>query len=55
MSQFPIVHDHKDNVAAAESHLFTLVNGGWVAKLVRPAGQGWQVVIKGFRGTTNRA
>lgn len=55
MSLFPIVHDHNDDVAAAERHLFTLVNGGWAAKLVRPAGKGWQVVIKGFRGFSAQA
>lgn len=51
MSQFPIIHDHGNDVSAAERHLFTLVNGGWAAKLVRPAGKGWQVVVKGYRGT----
>lgn len=50
MSQFPIVHEHHDDISAAERHLFTLVNGGWAAKLVRPAGKGWQVIINGFRG-----
>ena len=53
MSQFPIVHEHYDDVAAAERHLFTLVNGGWAAKLVRPAGKGWQVIVNGFRGFTS--
>lgn len=55
MSQFPIVHDHGEDAIAANRHLFTLVSGGWAAKLVRPAGKGWQVVIKGFRGTTQGA
>lgn len=50
MSTFPIIHDHKDDAVAAERHLFTLVNGGWAAKLMRPAGKGWQVVVSGFRG-----
>jgi hypothetical protein len=50
MSLFPIVHDHGENVALAERHLFALVNGGWAAKLKRPAGQGWQVIITEFRG-----
>lgn len=55
MSQFPIIHDHGEDADAANRHLLTLVNGGWAAKLVRPAGKGWQVVIKGYRGTTQRA
>lgn len=50
MSLLPIIHDHKDNVVAAERHLFLLVNGGWAAKLKRPAGCGWQVIITGYRG-----
>lgn len=50
MSLLPIIHDHGADVQAAERHLFTLVNGGWAAKLKRPAGEGWQVVITGFRG-----
>lgn len=50
MSLFPIIHDHGDNAVLAERHLFTLVNGGWAAKLKRPAGGSWQVIINGYRG-----
>ncbi len=50
MSTFPIVHEHKDDSIAAQRHCFTLVSGGWSAKVVRPAGCGWQVVVTGFRG-----
>nr|DAM52168.1 MAG TPA: hypothetical protein [Caudoviricetes sp.] len=47
----PIVHNHTD-VKAAEKHLFSLIKGGWAAKMVRPAGCNWQVIITGFRGFT---
>jgi hypothetical protein len=52
MSDLPITHDHKDDAVAAERHYFALVAGGWVAKLKRPAGCGWQVIVTGFRGFT---
>lgn len=50
MSLFPIIHDHKDDPVAAEKHCFALVAGGWAAKVKRPAGEGWKVIITGFRG-----
>jgi hypothetical protein len=50
MSLFPIIHDHKDDAAGADRHCFALSNGGWIAKVMRPAGGSWQVHIAGFRG-----
>ncbi|QBQ72200.1 hypothetical protein HWC14_gp51 [Serratia phage Parlo] len=49
-SPFPITHDHKLDARRAEAHCWAMVRGGWKAKVVHPAGQGWQVVITGFRG-----
>lgn len=49
-SVFPIVHDHGTDAKSAERHCLSLVKGGWSAKLVRPAGRGWRVVISGYRG-----
>lgn len=50
MSLFPIIHDHANDPKAAERHCFALCQGGWVAKVTRPAGSGWQVHISAFRG-----
>lgn len=49
-SVFPIVHDHGTDTKRAERHCLSLVKGGWRAKLLRPAGCGWRVVITGYRG-----
>lgn len=49
-SLFPITHDHGKNGPGAEAHCWAMIQGGWKAKVVHPAGQGWQVVITGFRG-----
>ena len=51
----PIIHDHKGDMQAAQRHLFTLVQGGWSAKMTRKPDCGWQVVVTAFRGfSTNQ-
>lgn len=52
-SPFPIIHNHGRNAHSAESHCFSLILGGWAAKLKHVPVEGWQVIVTGFRGVQN--